>query len=88
MSGSSQSRRSGLSGRPDSREGRADEAPGPPATTANPYLPIAVGFYLLALPLVASAVFVASEPTGRIANGAGAVVFALLGTLLLLGRAR
>ena len=47
----------------------------------RPYLPIAIGFYLLALPLL---VAIAIEPdfTGRITNGIAATVMLALGFAL------
>lgn len=43
-----------------------------------PYLPIAIGFYLLALPMLV-AVFLAEGPAGAWTNGLAAAIFALLG---------
>lgn len=45
----------------------------------RPYLPIAIGFYLLALPLAAAAILASS---GFWVNGAAAATLALLGFLL------
>jgi len=47
----------------------------------NPYLAIAVGFYLLALPLVVSS-FLAETTPGRVTTGVAAAVFIGLGLLL------
>ena len=57
------------------------------AAVDRPYRPIAVGFFLLAVPLALTAVVVAEETTGRLANGLPAVVFVLLGCSLWLRRA-
>jgi hypothetical protein len=46
-----------------------------------PYLPIAIGFYLLALPMLVS-VFLAEAPAGAWTNGIAALVFAALGLAL------
>ncbi len=46
-----------------------------------PYLPIAIGFYLLAVPLVI-AIFLAEGPAGAWTNGFGALLFCGLGILL------
>ncbi len=46
-----------------------------------PYLPIAVGFYLLALPMLI-AVILAETVAGAWTNGIAAAVFALLGFTL------
>lgn len=47
----------------------------------RPYRPIAVGFYLLSLPLWL-AVFLAGDRTGRWTNGLAAALFLALGFLL------
>jgi len=49
--------------------------------TRSPYLPIAIGFYLLALPLVV-AVFLAGSAAGAWTNGIAAFVMMALGALL------
>lgn len=48
---------------------------------ASPYLPIAVGFYLLALPLVV-AIFLAESRAGGWTNGIAAAVMVACGLLL------
>ena len=45
------------------------------------YLPIAIGFYLLALPLIV-AIFVTDSPAGAWTNGLGALLFCVLGLVL------
>ena len=47
----------------------------------NRYLPIAIGFYLLAAPL-AAAVFLAHSLTGKLTNAVAAAAMAGLGLLL------
>jgi hypothetical protein len=47
----------------------------------HPYLAIAVGFYLLALPLVVSSVLAQTTP-GRVTTGVAAAVFIGIGFLL------
>jgi hypothetical protein len=47
----------------------------------NRYLPIAVGFFLLAAPLVV-AIFLAETTTGRVTNGVAASIMVGLGLLL------
>lgn len=49
--------------------------------TDRPYLPIAIGFHLLALPLLV-AIFIEPDTTGRITNGIAALVMVGLGLLL------
>ena len=51
------------------------------AEPVSPHLPIAVGFYLLALPLVV-AIFLADSTAGGITNGIAAAVMVLCGALL------
>ncbi len=68
----------------DRRGPGGDDAGPPPAPrmtdTERPYLPIAVGFYLLALPL-AVAVFLAGSAAGAWTNGIAASVMLGLGLL-------
>jgi hypothetical protein len=49
--------------------------------TQNPYLPIAIGFHLLALPLLV-AIFLADSRAGGWTNGIAAGVMILCGLLL------
>lgn len=51
----------------------------------SPYLPIAVGFYLLAVPLVV-AIFLADSAAGGWTNGIAAAVMLVCGRLLQGGR--
>ncbi len=48
---------------------------------ARPYLPIAVGFHLLALPLLV-AIVIEPGTVGRVTNGIAALVMVGLGLLL------
>lgn len=49
----------------------------------RPYLPIAIGFYLLALPLAVAALFVrGGGSAGAWVNGAAAAMLVALGLLL------
>ena len=47
----------------------------------RPFRPIAIGFYLLALPLLV-AIFLADAPSGRMTNGIAACVMVGCGLLL------
>ncbi len=49
--------------------------------TDRPYLPIAIGFYLLAVPLVVS-VFLAERPAGAWTNAIAGLVMVALGFAL------
>lgn len=49
--------------------------------SSSPYVPIAVGFYLLALPLVV-AIFLADSTAGGWTNGIAAAVMVACGALL------
>ena len=51
------------------------------SATPSPYVPISIGFYLLALPLVV-AIFLADNHAGRWTNGIAAVVMVGCGLLL------
>ncbi len=49
--------------------------------TSSPYAPIAIGFWLLALPLVI-AIFLADSRAGAWTNGIAAAVMVLLGLMV------
>lgn len=54
---------------------------------SNPYQPIAVGFFLLALPLLVT-IWIAEGAAGRWTNGVAAGVMLLCGALLWRGGRR
>ena len=54
---------------------------------SSPYTPIAVGFWLLALPLLL-AIFLADSAAGAWTNGIAAAVMLLLGVLVRFGGRR
>lgn len=53
----------------------------PDTSEVRPFRPIAIGFYLLALPLLV-AIFLAEAPSGRWTNGIAAAVMVVCGLLL------
>jgi hypothetical protein len=55
--------------------------PTPPVASERPYLPMAVGFHLLALPLFV-AIFLAKDSVGRVTDAVCGLVLVGLGLLL------